>query len=115
MSKRERDYSLIVELSHIILFRSQVFSNSNKHNLTVNQDSSGRLPMNPGINTSSTTSNTLPISTRAQPGRFGTVNPTGSFMHSTNEQIPRSTNISSRTYQSHFTYNWFEFTIKQRF
>ena len=57
--------------------------------------------MNLRVNPLSATSSTLSGSTRAQPGRFGTVNPTGSVIHSANEQIPQSTNFGNRTYQSH--------------
>ncbi|CAF1033127.1 unnamed protein product [Rotaria sordida] len=87
--------------SHHTYIESQVFSNSNKHPSTINQDLSGRLSMTHRTNDIlSTSSNILTGPSRTQPGRFGTGNSTASVIPSTNEQIPRFTNLTNRNNQT---------------
>jgi hypothetical protein len=79
-------------------FRSQVFSNSTRYHSTVGQGMSGRLDMGQRTN------DVLPApqkiltgAARGQPGRFGATNQTSS---SSNEQMPRFSNIANRNQPS---------------
>ncbi|CAF4858871.1 unnamed protein product [Rotaria sp. Silwood1] len=82
--------------THTNYIASQIYNNSNKHHH--DQDLTGRFQMTHRTNDILPTSTNIP---RTQPGRFGTGNLTTSVISSSNEQIPRFTNINNRNNQQY--------------
>jgi hypothetical protein len=91
---------IINKIFNIILFRSQVFNNSNKHRFTGPRDLTERSAS--GYKTNDDLPAPQKILTgaaRTQPGRFGAVNQSSSVAGPTNEQPPRFPNFHNRNQQ----------------